>query len=627
MKQLARVAALVKQVPAPSQLALKNGRMLRDGVELEVDPYSRRAAAKAIELAQGGESVVFTMGPPSAVDVLLEMLACGANRAVHLCDPAFAGSDTLATARALAAALENEGPFDVILCGARSVDSDTGQLPAQLAQLLGLPFVPVVKELDVAQDSFVALLETDDGYRRVEGVFPVVLSVAERLCSPAKADRDMWLTPDLAFTSNRLSTIGLQELGILTSMVGVAGSPTSVGELRLDERHRKLHLADNVDNAIKLLRELGGFELNSFAENPANPAISSAIAEEISVPAREVWCVLMPEGGLEHQEIISVAGLVASRLNGSVTVVCPESSVSDEQGCLSHLDLKGADSILFLPGTEPEQWASYLIGITSVLATLPGMQRRGDEEMPLLPQSILVEGTEQGREVAARLAAAQGWGLVGDAVDFSISDEGRLVSWKPLFTGYVPVVSSSPTQIATLRPGVSTLRHFGELKASPQPLTHPMSADPTTFVKPSAVKTVDVIHLDSQVMSISKADVLVGIGIGVIPDDYRLLDPLLVSLKNLGLAAQLVATRKVTDRGWLPRSRQIGLTGRSVSPNLFISIGASGKFNHSVGFRSSKVVLAINSDYEAEIFKYADIGLVGDWRVIVPKLVAALAEY
>jgi electron transfer flavoprotein alpha subunit len=174
---------------------------------------------------------------------------------------------------------------------------------------------------------------------------------------------------------------------------------------------------------------------------------------------------------------------------------------------------------------------------------------------------------------------------------------------------------------------VSTLRHFGELKASPQPLTHPMSADPTTFVKPSAVKTVDVIHLDSQVMSISKADVLVGIGIGVIPDDYRLLDPLLVSLKNLGLAAQLVATRKVTDRGWLPRSRQIGLTGRSVSPNLFISIGASGKFNHPVGFRSSKVVLAINSDYEAEIFKYADIGLVGDWRVIVPKLVAALAEY
>ena len=90
------------------------------------------------------------------------------------------------------------------------------------------------------------------------------------------------------------------------------------------------------------------------------------------------------------------------------------------------------------------------------------------------------------------------------------------------------------------------------------------------------------------------------------------------------LDAELGATRKVTDKGWLPRSRQIGITGRSIAPRLFVSIGASGKFNHTVGLRAAGTVLAINADPDAPIFACADAGIVGDWREVLPLLVEQL---
>ncbi len=92
------------------------------------------------------------------------------------------------------------------------------------------------------------------------------------------------------------------------------------------------------------------------------------------------------------------------------------------------------------------------------------------------------------------------------------------------------------------------------------------------------------------------------------------------------LGAELAATRKVTDQGGQPRSRQVGLTGRSLAPRLYVAIGLSGKFNHLVGVRGAGEIVAINHDPDAPVFANADIGIVGDWRQVVPLLVAAIAH-
>ena len=90
------------------------------------------------------------------------------------------------------------------------------------------------------------------------------------------------------------------------------------------------------------------------------------------------------------------------------------------------------------------------------------------------------------------------------------------------------------------------------------------------------------------------------------------------------LGAELGATRKVTDKGWAPRARQVGITGRSISPRLYVALGTSGKFNHMVGVRAAGTILAINNDPEAFVFEQCDIGIVGDWHEVVPSLATAV---
>ena len=151
-----RIAALVKQIPKFEEMRLgADGRLVRDGLQLHMNDYCRRGVRAGCDLAEasGGSCTAITLGPPSADTVLREAILCGCTGGLHVSDPAFAGSDTLATARALAAALDRGGPWDLVLCGRNSVDADTGQVPAQVAELLQLPLLTGARELEVDSDT------------------------------------------------------------------------------------------------------------------------------------------------------------------------------------------------------------------------------------------------------------------------------------------------------------------------------------------------------------------------------------------------------------------------------------------------------------------------------------------
>ncbi|MEO8605825.1 MAG: electron transfer flavoprotein subunit beta/FixA family protein, partial [bacterium] len=176
-----RIAVCIKQVPAVSALAFDAATktMRREGVRSEVSAFDIRALLKAVELRalHGGEVVVVTMGPPAAREALAECLALGADRAVHLCDRAFAGADTLATARALAAALRREA-FDLVLCGRNSVDAETGQVGPQVAELLDWPQITIARTLvlDTASRTLTAERETDAGIDVVSAPLPALVT-------------------------------------------------------------------------------------------------------------------------------------------------------------------------------------------------------------------------------------------------------------------------------------------------------------------------------------------------------------------------------------------------------------------------------------------------------------------
>ena len=172
-----------------------------------------------------------------------------------------------------------------------------------------------------------------------------------------------------------------------------------------------------------------------------------------------------------------------------------------------------------------------------------------------------------------------------------------------------PITSRSPVQMATVRPGILRRR-------TPRPAADPVPEVMAVGGSPRVVTTGQV-HDDPHVAELLRATAVIGVGTGVKPDEYPLLEPLQAALGGAALAA----SRKVTDRGWLPRSRQVGVTGHSIAPRLYVAIGISGKLNHMIGVRAARTVLAVNDDPAAPVFEHADVGLVADWRVAVPELV------
>jgi electron transfer flavoprotein alpha subunit len=125
---------------------------------------------------------------------------------------------------------------------------------------------------------------------------------------------------------------------------------------------------------------------------------------------------------------------------------------------------------------------------------------------------------------------------------------------------------------------------------------------------------------NDDVETLARAQVVIGVGTGVTPDEYGELSTLAALL-----GAELAATRKVTDKGWAPRARQVGITGRSIAPRLYVALALSGKFNHMVGVRAAGTILAVNGDRSAPVFEHCDVGIVGDWHEVVPLLARALA--
>jgi electron transfer flavoprotein alpha subunit len=546
-----RVAVLVKQVPKFEEMQLgPDGRLRRDGIELEMNPYCRRAVSKGVEL--GSSVTVITLGPPSAEDVLREAIAWGLARDVDttgvlITDPAFAGSDTIATARVLAAALEREGPFDLILLGRNSVDADTGQVGPQIAELLDLPFLTGVRYLSIEGGCTHARCEHDDGWMQAEVALPAVLSCAERLCDPAKVD-----PPERALVpAGRIRTLSAQD-------VAPAESKTVVGDVKVIASARAMEvwpdapLDEQVAKALALLRSRSALD-------------SSEERAEASAPAsRDALCIVLCEPNRTRitRELLGGARQLTS-------------------------------NVLPLTFDEADLVEEDVANATAPIAADAAI--------------VLAPSTAWGREVASRLAAKLDAGLVGDAVDLEMMND-RLVAWKPAFGGQLvaAITCTSPVQIATVRPGVLPT---SDAEVSEEKVT----LQPRNRIKVLARTRDDDLDV------LADARVVVGVGVGVPPDEYEVLEPL-----RHALGAEFGATRRVTDQGWLPRSRQIGITGRAIAPRLFISIGASGKFNHAIGVRAAGTVLAINSDASAPIFTHADVGIVADWREVVPRLVAAL---
>ncbi|MFZ0658284.1 MAG: electron transfer flavoprotein subunit beta/FixA family protein, partial [Candidatus Binataceae bacterium] len=226
-----KIAVCIKQIPLieDANFDAETKTIKRDGPAV-ISAFDLRAIALAVELKarHGADTTVITMGPAQARGALIDALAMGLDRAVHLEDRAFAGSDTLATARALATWLARES-FDLLLLGKYSLDAETGQVGPEIAELIAAAQITGVRKVEIDGKIIRAERESDEGYDEVEARMPAVLTCAERVAQPIR----MKPGAQEEAKSKPILTVRAGELSGDPAAFGFAGSPTWVQEVRV----------------------------------------------------------------------------------------------------------------------------------------------------------------------------------------------------------------------------------------------------------------------------------------------------------------------------------------------------------------------------------------------------------
>jgi electron transfer flavoprotein alpha subunit len=232
------------------------------------------------------------------------------------------------------------------------------------------------------------------------------------------------------------------------------------------------------------------------------------------------------------------------------------------------------------------------------------------------PAAVLVPFTAMGKDLAPRAAARVGAGLVSDCTKLDVKD-GRLVARRPMYAGkaYATVAWEGEPQMATLRPNVFAL-------GTPEPGRKFETVTGTADVTTRRARVVSMQASSGGKRELTEAQIIVSGGRGLKgPENFHLVEELAEAL-----GAAVGASRAIVDAGWVDHQLQVGQTGKTVSPTLYVAAGISGAIQHLAGMSSSKVIVAINKDAEAPIFKVADYGVVADVLELLPKLTAAARE-
>jgi len=604
-----KIAVCAKYVPVVSQIGFdyEAKTIIREGVPSEVNPFDVLGIVRAAELktASDDEVVVISMGPPQAKEGLIHSLALGADRAVLLTDRALAGSDTLATARALALILEREQP-DLIICGRNSTDAETGQVGPEIAELLGLPHISQVRQLNSAAESHRIVVEriTDDGYQVVECPLPALLCVTEGVARDRYPSRDELK----AAQQMPVEEIGAAQLSSDLSQFGLDGSPTWVDEIRLIEPNRLGVVIRDTEpeGAAQQVAALLQERLAALNAEAVDAGTEAGTNRYPDCRDQSIWVVAeLAQGGLRHvtRELLGKARQLTTTTQSEVVAVLIGSADND---LIDELTAYGADRILRLDNAD--------LGPTWSRAVSHSLAHAMQVAQPY---AVLFASTADGRDIAARIAARLGLGLTGDAIDLEINAQGQLVQLKPALGGHVmaPILSKTVPNLVTLRPGVL------------RPIT-PDSSIPSTVepIRASVLTGPDVTlrethhEANADAIALTQAQVVMGVGMGIGGPDH--LADMQAFAQAMG--ATLATTRNVVHSGWLPHHIQVGISGRTIAPRVYLAVGIRGAFNHTVGLQKAGVILALNRNHRAAIFKAADYGIVGDWQTYLPPLVNAL---
>ncbi len=306
-------------------------------------------------------------------------------------------------------------------------------------------------------------------------------------------------------------------------------------------------------------------------------------------------------------ELLNKAAQLAADLGVAVAAVLLGDNLDEKA---QELFQRGADKVYWVESPALVRYTAE--NYTNVITKLINKYK---------PEIFLAGATTTGRSLVSRIAVNCYAGLTADCTGLEIDKEKKiLIQTRPAFGGNIMAQIISPN----FRPQMATVRH----KVMPESGHNPSgkgqiikdSFDPGSLDE--RVKFLDFIKEDIATVNLAEADIIVSGGRGLgSPDNFKIIEELAEVL-----GAAVGSSRACVDAGWIPYSHQVGQTGRTVCPKIYIACGISGQIQHLVGMQSSDLIIAINKDSEAPIFKVADFGIVGDIFKVIPLFIKKLKE-
>ena len=610
-----RAIVLIKQVP---DLRLggvgvrADGTIDRSAAAPITNPADMHAVEAAVQLAD--DVCALSMGPPAADEALRQALAAGANRAVLLCDHALAGSDTWATANALSAAIEWIGGADLVLCGISAIDGETGQVGPSVAQRLGWPQATGCESLAVDGKTLIARRVVEGGFERLRLPLPAVVTVGETGFAP----RYPTLPGRRRAATTVIEHVTAGDVGVGASKVGLAASPTKVARMTPspwpDRGCRYVDGAEfGYDDLVSELIDRGAFIAGEQVD--ADGVATESVEEHLESTGHEgdasVWVVCqMADGTLDRAsvELLSKATTLAPALGGGVgAVVLAANSGAAVEAAGRH----GADVVYVaedpaLADYRAEPFARVIVECSRGESAECGSVRRDHHRTrPCSSDRIdarhrpggglhrsLCRFVDTPRPHLRRVAAH---GAPGD---------GRRRA------GHVPVSRGASAD------GYGSARRVRRVE----------------FAASATRRTPRrLVVRDRSARRGPRA-----------PDQQRRRRPARCRCghrRGRRLRCRRMAPRRrpgpgnrrayrrlagAVEAGLAERAQQVGQTGATVHPRLYVACGISGALQHAVGMQDSATIVAINRDPKAVIFRLAHFGIVADVGDAVPEFVGAL---
>ncbi|MFQ5965739.1 MAG: FAD-binding protein [Candidatus Scalinduaceae bacterium] len=686
----------VKQVPDITQITgnafnPETGTLKRGVLPSVINKLDADALAFANKMRQlsPGKIICLTMGPPKSREVLTYSLSRCADHAVLLTDRVLGGADTPATANPLAYAIRkivkdifNGNDDYVVVSGMQSVDGDTAQVPAQIAEELQIPCIAYATEVEFVEGRFRIEKIVAGGNQWVSpNALPCVVTVANyEYPLFASFQRSRW--------SNKFAVINWSAEDIKPTLFGYDGSLTRVTRVFPPPKsaRKNIHF-HKIDEFVKEL-------VTNYKKGGSSGAFEGEEADYI-VPSDRTGGIFERDYECTDKEVTACKQLTQALSNLGITKVdqLNESLVERVQ---EHLQEKLSKKMILeiLEGYKITQ-TSYsgdvwviaerdgekmndvtceLLGKATHLAKSLGVRvgtviagyhqckhmandliAAGADDVHVIedalleefrpgpyrkviadvikrykPQIVLFGATPQGRVLAPMIAYRLSCGLTADCTKLDIRDNSRkgavaiLMQTRPALGGNIMatiVTKDSEIQMATARPSVmKKIKPDHSRKGNI--IEHSVNLDQSDI-------GFDIIstELSGGSANLANADVVVSGGRGLRNrDNYDKLVSDLASVmrKKLNCQVEFGASRAAVEQGFIDRTHQVGQTGTAVSPKLYIALGISGAIQHLIGIENAGIIVAINSDPKAPIFNHSDYYMVGNAEEIVPQIIEAL---